>query len=60
MSFRYAGEVSVADEVLVQVDELTPAKVISVSTFTLQGDCNTITCIFFVSHIISYLLTVIH
>ena len=37
--FRHAKEVSVADEVLVEVnDKLIPAKVANVSNFILQGD----------------------
>ena len=38
--FRYADDVSIGDEVLVQGedDELTPAKVIDLSSSTMQGD----------------------
>ena len=37
--FRYADDVSIGDEVLVQGedDELTPAKVIDLSSSTMQG-----------------------
>ena len=39
-SLRYADDVSIGDEVLVQDedDELTPAKVIDLSSKTMQGD----------------------
>ena len=40
ISFRYADQVSVSDEVLVQGDELIPARVISVSTFIMKGNYN--------------------
>ena len=39
ISFRYADQVSVGDEVLLQVnDELTPVKVTHVSNIILQGN----------------------
>ena len=37
--FRFADKVAIGDELLAQgYDNLTPAKVINVSTFKLQGD----------------------
>ena len=38
-SYRYADQVLVGDEVLVQgIDNLIPAKVINVSSLNMQGD----------------------
>ena len=37
--FRFADKVAIGDELLAQgYDNLTPAKVVNVSTFKLQGD----------------------
>ena len=37
-NFRYADQVSIADEVLVEGEELTPAKVTNVSSLFMQGE----------------------
>ena len=53
-SFRYAGQVSVGDEVLVQGKYyLTPATVINVSSLIMQGD-NIFIIIFLVYQYCSY------
>ena len=40
-SFRYADQVAIGDEVLVQEnDGLTPSKVINVTSSTMQGNYN--------------------
>ena len=39
VSFRFAEQISVGDEVIVpKCDDLTPAKVTNVSVITMQGD----------------------
>ena len=38
-SFRYADQVAIGDEVLVQEnDDLTPSKIINVTSSTMQGN----------------------